>query len=257
MKRQSRARLWAARLRQFKKIWAQLSPHGTLSRGSSSGGQVGFSSVEEIAEGIRFHAMISATEIDEKLAAIGDNVGIPFGAAVPGLRIDDVSVRVHGGLNDDRVTERWRSVEDTDVGALPFLDFDVHAAESILERRQLTQWPHVSLDASDDEIARVLQRYCNMIDRLWDHVGGRNRAGFQALALWVMEKDRAAGLHGNALGCAFAAFLYGDRDRARKVLADYESGWDQRARDEPDRPLVAQVRARALEAAARARDVIG
>jgi hypothetical protein len=147
--------------------------------------------------------------------------------------------------------------ENLNTAGVQFLDFDVLAAHCLMEDKPLVPSPYMGLEPDREEIASVLEMYSNMIDGLWDFFGGRSRSNFEALAIWVISKKDAVGLHTNPFGGAFAAFLYGDRDRARQFLVDLGAFWDRRLHDEPDSAVVREMRTEALEKVTRARAIIG
>lgn len=123
-----------------------------------------------------------------------------------------------------------------------------------MDGRQLESWPYVDANPLEEELARILETYCVTIDRIWDHFGGRNRAGFEAMALWLMRND--LGGKSNAFLAVFAADRYGDKTLARRFLDDLRTHWDRKMREGPDWPLVQEMGRKSLEAILLARQMI-
>src|SRR5579872_326082 len=225
---------WAEQLKLGKMAWKRLRPTESLSSGSSTNRHYGFGSLQEVAPGVEFGINVQGWQIRDGLS----------------------SIRVQARLLDYRVTALWSFAENRDTAGVQFLDFDVLAAHCLTEDKRLVPSPCLGQEPDREEIASVLAMYSSMIDRLWESFGGPSRANFEALAIWAMSKREGVGLHANAFGGAFAAFLYGDRDRARQFLIDLEASWDERLSDEPGNAAVQKARSVTLAAIARARAII-
>nr|WP_157872542.1 hypothetical protein [Bradyrhizobium sp. ORS 278] len=184
--------------------------------------------------------------------------GLRLGTSIHGLWKDAgelAMIRVFAQLHDERVASMW-SIVDGQERSVHFADFDIISTSQLLFGRPEQTWPVIAID-DVEHLDAVLRMYSGLIDEIWLHFGGYDRAGFEALALWLISAPRDAGQTVHGLGGACAAFLYGVRDRAFELLCDLESSWNERLANEPDRPVVVEVHRSVIGSIERAREAFG
>jgi hypothetical protein len=137
------------------------------------------------------------------------------------------------GLSDERVNA-LRSIALGFSISVRFLDFNVLAASSVMDGQEMPDYPHFDSNASVEEFAAVVGDYSRRIDHIWNFVGGFTRAGFEKLAIWALRNAEEAGtIHHTLYGGICAAFAYGERELANKLIAELISEWEERKRLEP------------------------
>lgn len=211
---------WRARMRTAKAIWSRIRPDEKPSRGYVA-------SREFI-----FHAE----------RGLGNEVSVGVGIRCWQIGEGAFSLRSRCLLFDRRVSDLRSRIEGRETSDLQVLDFDVLAASCVLSGRELQVSQEVSVAEYHKRIEGVLRVTGNMLDQVWRHFGGYERAALERLGLWALKQREGVGLGFNPIGAVFAAATYGSRELARQYLNGWEAQWAARARTEADNPAVQDVR---------------
>lgn len=202
------------KLRIAKKLWRGFHPECVLSGGRITSGDLSFGSTRTLGAGVEASWWVTAWKVDD----------------------ESCSLQVRMALYDERVNG-LRSIARGDDSSTGFLDFDVLAASSLMDGHEMPDYPLFDSDGPVEQFARVIGDYSRRIDRIWTFVGGPGVPGVERLAIWALRNGDAGTIWQTLYGGICAAFAYGERELAHKLIAEYLSQWDERVRLEPREPI--------------------
>lgn len=241
---------WKAQFSAASKLWRDLHPNEVYRKGFTKRHQFFFRSIRTLAPGLKFETVVDALRF---------------------IRDGTWCFRMRGAICDLRVSSLMSDIVGRDQTRLSALDFDVLSASCVMNSQPEPPSPELSIQASDDEIARYLKEYCRRLDRIWNFFGGASIDNLPALAIWMIQRHQAVGTS-KELSTACAAYIYGDTKLSLRILADMEAEFRERIRSGmkpnpaseqaghlvilPNQDLVKEIATRNLGDIARLRGII-
>ena len=228
-------RFWRTKLSIARRLWRNLRPDEKLGGKWASRGDFWFESKKSLSPQVSFGSHVSGWQVDNQTW----------------------SLRTRGVVYDSRVSDINSFAVGRDTTDLYVLDFDVLAAFGLIHRECSPVPPVLELDAPDSDVENGLERYCRMVDAIWAYLGGYDLCNLPQLAIWIIHNRKEVGAPLGDVPMICAAFIYGDVDLSRGLLADYELHWEARLRLEPNRELVRKMQSRLAKEIGRLRQIIG